>query len=61
MWECGYAWGRNGHVYEHVANQSVVLSLREYITKLGRDGCEFCGALPERDGHVLIFKRPSHK
>jgi hypothetical protein len=30
MWEYGYAWGGNGHVYEDIADQGVALSVRHH-------------------------------
>jgi hypothetical protein len=35
--------------------------MREYLEALGRDGWELCGTLPERDGYLLILKRPTHE
>lgn len=61
MWEYAFAWGRNGHVYQDIHYQNVTATVREYLGGRGRDGWELCGILPERDGHLLIFKRPAHQ
>jgi hypothetical protein len=60
MWEYSFAWGRNGHIYEDISGRGVTTPVREYVSSLGRDGWELCGIVPERDGHLLIFKRPTH-
>ena len=60
MWEYGFAWGRNGTVYQDIATREVNRKVREYIQEVGRDGWELCGTLPERDGYMLIFKRSTH-
>lgn len=44
-----------------IADDGVTVKVKEYIVQLGRDGWEFCGTLPERDGYMLIFKRPTHE
>jgi hypothetical protein len=59
MWEYAFAWGRNGTVYKDINGNLVTQNVREYLSQVGRDGWELCGTLPERDGHLLIFKRPS--
>ena len=61
MWEYGFAWGRNGTVYTDIAARNVTHKVRDYISEAGRDGWEFCCTLPERDGYMLIFKRPTHE
>ena len=60
MWEYAFAWGRNGHIYRDIAGRSVTTPIREYIAALGRDGWELCASLPEGDGYLLTFKRPTH-
>ena len=59
MYEYGFAWGRNGHVYRGIDDTQLHTPVKEYISSLGRDGWEFAGIMPERDGHMLIFKRPA--
>ena len=61
MWEYGFAWGRNGHVYKGIDGDKETEKVSSYISKRGRDGWELCCALPERDGYMLIFKRPIHE
>jgi hypothetical protein len=61
MWAYSFAWGRNGHVYLDLAGHKITTPMREYLEALGRDGWELCGTLPERDGYLLILKRPTHE
>jgi hypothetical protein len=58
MWEYGFAWGRNGNIYKTITgDDQEIPKVKKYISKMGRDGWELCGTLPERDGYMLIFKR----
>lgn len=59
MWEYGFAWGRNGHIYKDIDDRDIHghKKLHEYISEAGRDGWELCTSLPERDGYMLVFKR----
>ena len=61
MWNYAFAWGRNGTIYKDITDHQVIRPVREYIQEAGRDGWELCGKLPERDGYMLIFKRPTHE
>lgn len=61
MWDYRFAWGRNGHVYSDMNGNSVAIKVKDYLPQVGRDGWELCGTLPERDGYMLILKRPTHE
>jgi hypothetical protein len=61
MWEYAFAWGRNGTIYKEITGRDATVNVKDYIASVGRDGWELCCTLPERDGYMLIFKRPTHE